>query len=221
MWLRIKEKKSSKTLLDFTVQQKTKRVVGGIQKNLQSKSKHKNNKCLSWITAVRVLSLSGSHSPAHLPRMLSNTVLISGPPVVAALILIWSSSCVFLPPMSSAIWNNAFSFVGALDDLLYILWTQSLPSWVCGFNLQLVSWWEGFGSSSLGTLPLGFNCGFISTSACGSSTGVQLLRLPWRAWVWPCEGQVWRRCSCLGCRGSGSTSYSAGLAARAAGNTVL
>ena len=31
---------------------------------------------------------------------------------------------------------------------------------------------EGFGSSSLATLPLGFNCGFISTSACGSSTGV-------------------------------------------------
>ena len=37
---------------------------------------------------------------------------------------------------------------------------------------SLCSWWEGFGSSSLATLPLGFNCGFISTSACGSSTGV-------------------------------------------------
>ena len=36
---------------------------------------------------------------------------------------------------------------------------------------SLYSWWEGFGSSSLATLPLGFNCGFISTSACGSSTG--------------------------------------------------
>ena len=33
---------------------------------------------------------------------------------------------------------------------------------------SLYSWWEGFGSSSLATLPLGFNCGFISTSArCG------------------------------------------------------
>ena len=37
---------------------------------------------------------------------------------------------------------------------------------------SLYSWWEGFGSSSLVTLPLGFNCGFIPTSACGSSTGV-------------------------------------------------
>ena len=36
----------------------------------------------------------------------------------------------------------------------------------------LYSWWEGFGSSSLATLPLGLNYGFISTSACGSSTGV-------------------------------------------------
>ena len=37
---------------------------------------------------------------------------------------------------------------------------------------SLCSWWEGFGSSSLATLPLGFNCGFISTSTSGSSTGV-------------------------------------------------
>ena len=34
------------------------------------------------------------------------------------------------------------------------------------------SWWEGFGSSSLVTLPLGYTLGFISTSAYGSSTGV-------------------------------------------------
>ena len=33
-------------------------------------------------------------------------------------------------------------------------------------------WWEGFGSSPLATLPLGFNCGFILTSACGLSPGV-------------------------------------------------
>ena len=37
---------------------------------------------------------------------------------------------------------------------------------------SLYSCWEGLGSSSLATLPLGFHCGFISTSACGSSTGV-------------------------------------------------
>ena len=48
-----------------------------------------------------------------------------------------------------------------------------------------------------------------------------LLRLPWRTWVCPCEGQVWRWCSCLGQRGSGSARYSGELAARAAGNIVL
>ena len=48
-----------------------------------------------------------------------------------------------------------------------------------------------------------------------------LLRLPWRTWVCPCEVQVWRWCSCLGCRGSGSIRYSGELMARAAGNIVL
>ena len=74
--------------------------------------------------------------------------------------------------MSTAIRASVFSFVGTLNDLFYIPQTQSLLSWACGFNLQLCSWWEGFGSSSLATLPLGFNCGFISTSAWGSSTWV-------------------------------------------------
>ena len=52
-----------------------------IQKNLQNKSKHKNKKCFSSVTAVRVLSLAGSHSPPHHPRTPSNTVLTSGPAV--------------------------------------------------------------------------------------------------------------------------------------------
>jgi len=65
--------------------------VGGEKnpKNLQNKSKYKNNKCFSWVTAVRVLFLTGSHSPPHLPRMSSNTVLVSGPAVRAIQIIIW------------------------------------------------------------------------------------------------------------------------------------
>ena len=90
------------------------------QENLQNTSKHKNNKCFSWITAVRVLSLAGSHSPFHLPKMPSNTVLISGPAVGAAQILICSYSCVFLPPISTAVRTSVFSFVGALNALLYM-----------------------------------------------------------------------------------------------------
>jgi len=48
-----------------------------------------------------------------------------------------------------------------------------------------------------------------------------LLKLPWRTCVCPSEVYVWRWCSCLGDRGSGSTRYSRELAARAAGNIVL
>ena len=57
----------------------------------------------------------------HLPSLgCPPTLLISGPAVVAAQILIWSYSCVSLPPMSTAIRTSAFSFVGALNVLLYI-----------------------------------------------------------------------------------------------------
>ena len=61
-----------------------------IQKKLQNKSKHKNNNCFSRVTAIRVLSLTGSRSPPYLPRMPSNTVLISGPAIGEAQIPIWS-----------------------------------------------------------------------------------------------------------------------------------
>ena len=52
--------------------------------------------------------------------MPSNTVLVSGPAVGAAQSLIGSYSHVLLPLMSTAIRASAFSFVGALNDLLYI-----------------------------------------------------------------------------------------------------
>ena len=166
-----------------------------------------------------MLSLAGSHSPPHLSRMPSNTALISGPAVGAAQILIWSNSYVFLPPISTVIRTSVFSFVGAFTDLFHR--HRVCPVDCVGLISSLYSWWEGFGSSSLATLPLGFNCGFISTSTCGVVHWGLLLRLPWRTWVCPCEGQVWRRCSCLGCRGSGSTRYSAELAAGVAGIIVL
>ena len=48
-----------------------------------------------------------------------------------------------------------------------------------------------------------------------------LLRLPWKTWVCPSESKVWRWCSCLVFRVSGSTRYSGELVARAAENIVL
>jgi len=127
MWLRKKRKKKLKSLIRFHSANKIDNYYRGgerkkkkIQKNLENKSKHKNNKCFSSVTAVRVVSLAGSHSPPHLPRMPSNTVLISGPVVGAVQILIWSYSSAFLPPMSVAIRTSVFYFVGAINVLLYI-----------------------------------------------------------------------------------------------------
>ena len=178
-------KKKLKSLIDFVLPIKSSTTTEGgrekkkIHKNLQNKWNHKNNKCFSWVTAVRILSLSGSHNPPHLPRMPSNTVLISGPAVGAARILIWSYSCVFLPPVSTALRTSAFSFVGF--SMSFYIFHRHRVCLVDHVDLSLVdhvdlicslySWWEGFGSSLLATLPLGFSC-FISTSACGSSTGV-------------------------------------------------
>ena len=141
-----------------------------IQKHLQNKSKHKNNKFF-LSHCCQIIFLAESHSPLHLPRMLSNSVVTSGPAVGAAQILIWPYTCVFLPPTSTAITTSAFSFVGVLNVLLYIPQTVCLTDHV-DLICSLYRSGEGFGSSSLATLPLCFNCGFIPTSACGLSTGV-------------------------------------------------
>ena len=118
------KKKPLKAYLYFIVLIKsTNKIEGGkkkVQKKLQNKSKYKKSKYFSWVTAVSVLSIAGSHSPPRPPGVPSNTVLVSGPAVGATQTLIWSYSCVFLPPVSTAVRTSAFSFVGALNVLLYI-----------------------------------------------------------------------------------------------------
>ena len=70
-----------------------------------------------------------------------------------------------------------------LELLCFLLWVLSVFFYifhshrVClidcvDLTCSMYSWWESFGSSSLATLPLGFSRSFISTSACGLSTGV-------------------------------------------------
>ena len=178
-----------------------------IQKNLQNKSKDKNNKCFSWVTAVRVLCRPGNHSPPYLPRMPSNTVLIPGPAVGAAHILIWSYSCVFLPPVSTPselvrflLWECSITF--------YMFCRHSVPSWSCGFNLQLVQlvgrFWVFFLSHTVPGFQLWL---YFHLCICVVHWGL-FLRLHWRTCVCPCEGLVWKWCSCLHCRGSGSTRCS-------------
>ena len=79
----------------------------------------------------------------------------------------------FLPPVSTA----------ARARRHFLLWKLSLS--FCIFHRHRVclvhhvdlicilsSWWKSFWFSSFTTLPLEFSRVFISTSACGSSTGV-------------------------------------------------
>ena len=86
-----------------------------------------------------------------LPRMPSNTVLISGPVVGAAQILIWSYSCVFLPPVSTAIRTSGF-LLWELSTTFHMFHRQSLP----GFNLQLVQLVGRFGVFFLSNTAPGF-----------------------------------------------------------------
>ena len=124
-----------------------------------------------WVTAVRVLSFTGSHSPPRLPRMPSSTVLVSGPAVGQ---LRFSSgptplcSCLQCPQLLDLVGFPLW----ALSVAFYILHRHRVSladraHLIC----SLCSWWEGLGSSSLAPLLLGFNCGFLYASACGSSTG--------------------------------------------------
>ena len=165
------EKKKLKSLIRFHRANKMDNRGGGwrgrkdkIQKKLQNKPKHKNTKCFSWVTAV--LSFAGSHSPPHLPRMPSSMMLTSGASVGQ---LRFSSgptplcSCLQCPQPSELVlflmWELSMSFYIFHGHGVYLVDRLDLIS-------SLYSWWEGLGSSSLDTLPLGFNCGFISTSAC-------------------------------------------------------
>ena len=113
-----------------------------------------------------------------------------------------------------------FFYGSSQCPFLYPIDTVS-ASWLCGFNLQLVQLVGRFWVFFLSHTAPGFQLWFYFHLCMWVIHWGLLLRLPWRTWVCPCEGQVWRWCSCLGRRGSGSTRYSGELAARAAGNIVL
>ena len=91
---------------------------------------------------------------------------------------------------------------------------------MCGLHLQLVQLVGRFWVCFLSHTTPGFQSWFYFHLCLWVVHWGLLLRLPWRTWVCPSGGQVWRWCSCLGRRGSGSTRSSGELAARAAGNIV-
>ena len=121
-----RKRKKLKTLTGFLSANKTDNYNGGgKKKKKKSKRIYRTSQNIRIINVFLESLLSESFSLLgfslpHLPRMPSNTVLISGPAVGATQILIWSYSCVFLSPVSTAIRTSVVSFVGALSVLLYI-----------------------------------------------------------------------------------------------------
>ena len=81
---------------------------------------------------------------------------------------------------------------------------------MCGFNLQLVQLVGRFWVFFLSHTAPGFLLWFYFHLCMWFVHWGLLLRLPWRAWVCPSEGQVWRWCSCLGRRDSDNSRYSVG-----------
>ena len=128
-----------------------------------------NNKCFSWISAASAFHSLWVTAHSCLPRMPSNTGLMSGPTVGIA----QTNLPLFLPAISTATRTSVFlcvcdsshcPFVYSIDTVFLIDHVALICTWY--------SWWKGFWSASSATLPLGFSCGCIPTSACGSSTGV-------------------------------------------------
>ena len=121
MWLR-KTKKELKSLIRFHSANKIDNYNRGRkQKEKTSKRVYRASENIRKIyvflqSNLRVPSLAGNHSSPHLPRMPSNTVLISGPVVGAAQILIWSYSSVFFkcPQLSGLVhfllWELSVTF---------------------------------------------------------------------------------------------------------------
>ena len=136
----------------------------------------------------------------------------------AAQALTWSLSRMVLPPAPAAV--RAGGPPVGRSGAFHMLRGQSPPGDHVGLPCSLYRGWEGSGLLPPPHRP-GFQLRLYFHLCMWVVHWGLLLRLPWRTRVCPCEGQVWRWCSCVGHRGSGSTRDSGELVARAAGNIGL
>ena len=121
-------KKKLKGLIEFLSANKMDNYKRRVKKGEKRKNTKESTEQLKKIRIINVflVSLLSESLPAleitvHLASLgCPPTVLLSGPALGAAHILIWSYSCVFLPPMSTGVRASAFSFLGAVSDFLYI-----------------------------------------------------------------------------------------------------
>ena len=147
-------KLTSKTELGVGEEVKEKKI----QKKLQNKSKHKNNKRFSWVTAVSALPLTCLGWPPTLcwplDLLWGQLRFWSGPPPVYF--------CLQCPRRSELV----RFLLWELSVTLYIFHRRRVclvdhPDLTC----SLYSSWGGVGSSSLGTLPPGHPLGFAPAAA--------------------------------------------------------
>ena len=123
----LRRKKKFKNLIRFHSAKKlTTTTEGQKRKEKKSKGIYRTSQTIRIINVFLDPLLSESfpllEAAVHLTSLLCPPkLLISGPAVGATQILIWSYSCVFFSPMSTAIRTSVFPFVGALNVLLCIL----------------------------------------------------------------------------------------------------
>ena len=142
-----------------------------IQENLQNKSKNKNNKC--FLESLLSESFPSLAVTVHLTSLWCPTLCWS-------LDLVWGQLGFLSDPAPLCSCLQCPQLLGLVRFLLrelsmtfYIFHRHRVCLVDCvDLICSSYSWWEGFRSSSLVTLPLGFSCGFILTSACVLFTGV-------------------------------------------------
>ena len=168
------------------------------QKNLQNRSKNKNNKRLSWVPVVRILSPAGSHSLSYLPGMPSNTAL--------SLDLLCGSSDPSLVLSPRVLASHAYSCQNWCVLSCQISWWPFMHSTHSGclvHHVQPMQLAGRLGVSFLGHTALG-SIVVLFPSARGSSTGVC---------SWGCPGGPGSAPVRAGCGGGAAARVAGVLAA--------
>ena len=150
--------------------EKKKKKRKKIQKQLKKKLKHKENKHFLNHCCQNPFPLWESQStlpPQEAHQHCTVLWICCGGSSDSNLVLLL---CVLVSNVCLLLWELAMPFYIFHRHRVCLVDPVDL---IC----QLYSWWEDFGSSPLATLPLGFNCGFIYTSVCVLSIGVQ-------NWTW-------------------------------------
>ena len=190
------EKKKIKSLIRFHSANKINNYNAGWGARKENKKKKKIQKNLQNRPDIRIINVLFesllSKSFPSLGVTVHLTPLRCPPTLCWSLDLLWGSSdsnlvlvlcsCIHCPHLSELV---SFPSVGALNGLLSLPQTQSLPSWSCGFNPQLVQLVGGFWVFFLSHTIPGLQLWFYFHLCMWVIHWGFLLWLPWRTWFTP------------------------------------